>query len=220
MNRQAILLIAFIFIYSIHAFAGEEANVLIELKTPAIETKKTASLKSIFIESVSDSRAFSEPDVPAIVPSWGLVEGQERTDDIKYRAVARAVWRGGSKGGNVLIGNGDVMSFTKEIISSAFRSIGYDVIEDKTDIKADTIMVSLDVMNFWAYFEQVIAGGSITTNIETSITMKSDNTTKKITIKVSGNRWAYNPRKPSNWEAVYNMSLSDMLDTAVNEIKK
>ncbi len=199
------------------AHAGK--NIFIELVVTGPHPTVKPDEQSFFIGSVTDKRFFGGLSSPIDVPSWG-VEEKERGDELKSRAVGRAVQRGERKEGNVLIGRGDIRAVMKDVVSGALSQLGYLVVENKSDIKPDTIIVDLEINKFWGHFHEAFMGGSINVNIETAIILKKKDKIEKKTIKVSGKRSARYPQKPANWEQVFNEALDDFMNSAVVELRQ
>ncbi len=199
------------------AYAGKD--LFIELEVNGSHSESKPGTQSFFIRAVSDKRFFGGLSSPIDVPSWG-VEEKERSDKLKSRAVGRAVQRGERKEGNVLIGRGDIRTVMKDVVSSALYQLGYFVVENKSDIKPDTIIVDLEINKFWGYFHEAFVGGSINVNIGTAIILKKKDKIEKKTLQVWGKRSARYPQKPANWEIVFNEALDDLMNSAMGELRQ
>ena len=198
-------------------FAGE--HLYITLKIPTTIPVSTPNGQSVIIQSVTDNRFFGGLSSPVDLPSWG-VDKKGQTDELKHRAVGRAVLRGERTKGNVLTGMGDITSVTQEIVSSAFKGLGYTVIEKKEDMKEDTIAVDIAINTFWGYFQEAFIGGNMNVTIETTITIHKKDTIQKRTTRVTAKQSARYPNKPENWEKVFNMALSDYLNAVRSDLKQ
>jgi hypothetical protein len=218
--RKKIIIIFTLFVAFLsvnEAYAGK--NVFIELEVTGTHPKVKPDAQSFLIGSVTDKRFFGGLSSPVDVPSWGVDE-KERGDELKGRAVGRAVQRGERREGNVLIGRGDIRAVMKDVVSGALSQLGYFVVENKSDIKPDTIIVDLEINKFWGFFHESFMGGSINVNIETAIILKKKASIEKKTIKVSGKRSARYPQKPANWEIVFNEALDDFMNSAMVELRQ
>ncbi len=219
--RNIIITIILMIIVTTPAYAvHSESDVGIELTAPSLLAVTGDTRGHIFISKISDNREFKGPDSETALPSWGSDGTEGRADDMMHRAVGRAVWRGGRKGGNVIIENSDILALTRGTLEGSFRGMGFDIVAEKADTISDIIEAEIEILNFWAYFKQAIAGGSVTADIEVLIRLRSSDRTRIITIKVSDNRWAYNPRNPSNWGMVFTSALENLMNSAVEELKK
>lgn len=218
MRKNIILLISLFvaILVTKECLAGE--NIFIEIETAEIKQTVKPDAQRFFIESVVDKRFFGGRSSPIDVPSWGM-DKKEQSDELKSRAVGRAVKRGEKKQGNVLIGKGDVRSVMKEIVSGAMTQLGYAEIENNNSISSDTIIIDLEINKFWGYFHEAFVGGSINVSIETAILLKKKDKLEKKTIAVTGKRSARYPQKPANWEIVFNEALSDFMNSALVELR-
>jgi hypothetical protein len=200
--------------------ARSEENILINLEVPKVTPANRPDTQSFFIQSVSDNRAFGDTASSVEVPSWGVEDPSKQTEVTKHRAVARGYVSRGRSEGNVLIVRGDVDSVMKDIVSGALAQLGYWVIENKEDIKPDTIIVDVAINKFWGYFRAAFMGGSIAADIETAITLTKKDKREKKVIQVSAKKSARYPHKAANWELVFNMALKDYMGTAMSVLKQ
>lgn len=220
MKKVLILTCAFILclIAVDHAPAGQ--NIFVDLAVPQLASTDAHTAQSYFIQSVTDTRVFDGPDSGPETPSWGVENPKDRTDELKRKAIGRAVARGGKKEGNVLIGVGDITTTMRDVISGVLVSLGQTVIEDKDEIKPETILVDVEIMTLWGFFREAFVGGSMIADIEAAIILNKQDKIVKKTIKVSSKKSARYPQKPENWEIVFNMALKDYSGIARKELRQ
>jgi hypothetical protein len=217
--RKNIIILIFLFVTFLVAdesFAGK--NIFIELEVADIQQTVKPDAQRFFIGSVVDKRFFGGLSSPTNVPSWGVAK-PEQTDELKSKAVGRAVQRGERKEGNILIGKGDVRSIMKDVVSGAMKQLGYSEVTNRNVTGPDTIIVDIEINKFWGYFHEAFIGGSINVSIEAAMLLNKKDKIEKKTIQVSGKRSARYPQKPANWEKVFNEALSDFENSTLVELR-
>ncbi len=164
-----------------------------------------ANGKQVYINSVTDKRAFQikppTPDIPSLDPS----EGQN--DSIKSRAVGRKRNGYGKAMGDMLVKEGDtVQSLTYKSIREAFIEKGYNVVSNKDQITKDTYIVDASIDKFWAWMNPGFWSITLSSEISTDLMIQSDKgaTPQKVSVKASD---GYQVATDGNWAEIIQRSL-------------
>lgn len=210
----ALILLAFVS----YQASAEGTDFFINLGAPGAKKTAPSTGKSFFIRSVTDSRSFEDPTARPDIPSWGIVDEKERSEERKNKSVARASKRGGRMEGNVLIVVGDVKTIMRDATANILSGLGYSIIEKEEDVGTETIPVDIEVKKFWGHFREIFIGGTMTATIEAAITLNMKGVKKTRTIQVEARMSARYPNKTTNWEEVFRTALGYFSDTARNEL--
>lgn len=192
----------------------------INLAVPEIPAAPRVDAPAFFLRSVVDARDFGGPGSDVAAPSWGVDDPSLQTEGDKHKAVGRAFVTRKKSEGNVLILRGDVETIVQQIVTNALAGLGYPVVETGEALGSDTILVDIEIQNFWGFFEATFIGGSITANIETLITMTKPDKIEKRNIQVSASKSLRYPNKAANWEIIFDMALNDYAQAVMTQMKQ
>ena len=150
----------------------------VSLEIPQTKEVVQSNNKNIFINSVMDNRIFElKPSKPSI-PS--LKYGEIHNKEITSLAIARKRNGFGKAIGDILLKDGKTVSeVIKSSTEQALLEKGYKVIKDKSLVTDKTIIVDINVNQFWTWLNMGFWALTISTEIGTDITIKEATTEKK-----------------------------------------
>jgi hypothetical protein len=181
-------------------------RAVLNLKIPEANVVPQSNGKSIFINSVTDDRIFEERPNSPDIPSLGFGGAGSASDDIKKRAIARKRNSYGKALGDILLADNQTTESTiRDSLIRSFRELGYEVIPNKENLKADTISVDTSIKKFWSWFNPGFVAITLNSEIETKITISNQkDKPKEIYVKSDGK---YPASTEGNWIEIMNESL-------------
>ncbi len=129
-------------------------NQQVTLATPPSAEKSDRNWKSVFLKVVTDDRVFEVKPTDPSIPSANFEGTEEELQAFEAKAFARVRHPMGKALNNVLLEEGySVSAVMRETIKSAFRDMGYEIIEDESGIKPDTQIIETSIEQFWCWVE-------------------------------------------------------------------
>lgn len=146
----------------------------ISLKKTPIQKIMASNNKSVYIDSVSDKRVFelkpSQPNIPS------LKNGGIHNSKIKSHAIARKRNGFGKAMGDILLKDGQTVdSVIKSNTEEALLEKGYKIIHDKNNITKQTIILDININQFWTWINIGFWALRISTEVGTNIHVKQTN---------------------------------------------
>jgi len=191
----------------------------LEVPTPAVQAASTG--KSIFIRSVTDQRQFEDNPRNPATPSLGFGGASQASADLKKRAIARKRGAYGKALGDILLDEGQtVEGVMRDTIKSTLRGIGYTVLDNRDQVKSDTLMMDVMIDKFWAWFTPGAFAITLRSEIETTLAINraSGGEPKHTTIKASGKKDAA-ASTTGAWAAVYERGLAEYREALAAQFK-
>ena len=183
---------------------------VLDIPSPATSTVPPLAKKEVLVAAVQDRRIFAtnppSPDIPSLDPD------EEQNAAIKARAVGRKRNSFGKALGDILLKEGQtVETLTAASIRQAFAEKGYKVIERKEQATENTLFVEAAVDKFWSWLNPGFASITLSTEITTSLSVKSagKSTATTVSVKASDN---YQTGMEGNWVEVINKALRAYVD--------
>ncbi|MDB2562672.1 hypothetical protein N9X61_03615 [Sulfurimonas sp.] len=172
--------------------------------SPSTEILKSNN-RVVFINSVVDNRIFEiEPSKPSI-PS--LKNGEINDDNITSLAIARKRNSFGKALGDILLKDGQtVCSIIKSNTEQALLEKGYEIIYNKSRVTNDTIVIDVDVRQFWSWLN--IGFWSLTISTEIGADIKVSKKEKKEMIHLISSD-SFQTAMGSNWITVMKQALKN-----------
>lgn len=169
--------------------------------------------KTVYVNVVSDQRVFEVSPTNPSIPSLDSSEAQD--GNIKLRALGRKRNTFGQALGDIVLKEGQtVETLTAASIRQAFAAKGYRVLESKD--KADaTYVVDANIGKFWSWMNPGFSAITLSTEIQTDLTIKSANAANKQSVAVSASG-SYQTGMEENWLEVINKALHEY----VNQLKE
>jgi uncharacterized lipoprotein YajG len=145
---------------------------IMELSVPEDRAPAASGGKSVMIRSVTDKRVFEENPSDPSTPSLGFGGAGAATADERKRAIARKRNTYGKALGDILLKEGQsVETVAADLLKSSLRGMGYTVIGDRNQVKADTLVVDVTVNKFWAWFTPGFWALTLRSEIDTTVTV-------------------------------------------------
>lgn len=191
---------------------------VVELKTPTSKVTGPSNGKSIYINSVVDTRIFeskpTDPNIPSLDP------GEEKNDQIKLRAVARKRNTYGMALGDILLKEGQtVESVIHDSLRQAFSENGYNVVENKQLVTSDTYIVDAHINKFWSWMNPGFWALRISAEISTGVGIKQENsTTNEETIDVKASD-TFQTGAEGNWIEIMHSALKAYIEQVKLKLK-
>jgi uncharacterized lipoprotein YajG len=164
--------------------ATTRTNMSLEIPSPG--SAVVSGGKPVVIDAIHDMRVFEiDPEDPS-TPS--LKKGASYALDAVQRKQAIARKRGGfgKAFGDILLTPGeDVESLTRQLLTNAFASRGYSVL-DAANAPAGTPHVSVDIRQFWAWFTPGFWSASIEAKLDTLLKIDSPQGHRQVAVKGYG----------------------------------
>jgi hypothetical protein len=137
--------------------AGSAQARGLRLEVPAAKAPAAAQAQTVWIQSVTDKRAFEDRPRAADTPS--LAAGVASTKpEVRVTAVGRVRDGYGKARANVFLAPPQTIeSLARELVANAFRGAGYTVLADEKAVARDTLKVTVTVDKFWGWVD--VAGG-------------------------------------------------------------
>ncbi len=209
--KYGIITILLLVFFTGCALKRGEVSLHQEVNTSEVETKQS---KTIFIKSINDNRVFEFQPKSANIPS--LKEGEDDSDEIKARAVARKRNSYGKALGDIILKEGQtVRSVFETNLKIAFEELGYNLIEDEATINDKTMIVILDIEKFWTWITPGFWALTISTQVETKLHLKREADSNSETIAFITKDY-FQTGVGGNWVSV----MQSALRNHVIEIKK
>ena len=184
----------------------------ISLAIPTSDNVTTSTGVEVYIHSVVDKRIFEEapktPNIPSLDPS------EPQDERTKLRAIARKRNTFGKGLGDILLKEGQTIeSVIHDSLRQAFVESGYNVIENKDNTSQRSQIVDVEVNKFWSWMNPGFWAITLSTEIETNISIKGNDADKKtIYVKVADH---FQTGVEGNWVSVMNAALK----AYISEIK-
>jgi len=184
---------------------------VVSLQIPQANVAKQSNGETIFIRSVTDNRAFQESPSSPDIPSLGFGETGTASNDLKKRAIARKRNTYGKALGDILLKeNQTVESIVKDSLTKSFYEAGYEVIENKEQLKDNTIIIDTSIEKFWSWMNPGFWAISLTSEIGTKISISNiHDKPKEIYVQSQGN---FQVANEGNWLEIINESLQKFND--------
>jgi hypothetical protein len=133
----------------------------------------------VAIRTVTDARGFEAAPTDPSTPSIGTEGG-----DVRERAVGRKRNTYGRALGDVLLPEGETVTGTvRDNLAAAFRQAGYNVV-DANNAPAETILVDVEIKQFWSWFQPGFWAITLNANIETNLTVAEGQSPRTISVHV------------------------------------
>ncbi len=163
----------------------------------------------VFIDSITDNRAFenkpSEPSTPSLKGGKGAVASEE----IKLKAVARKRNAYGKALGDIVLEGGQtVPSVMRDLLRESFHAAGYAVVDDRVKLGADGIEVDVKIEKFWAWATPGFFAASIESQLETSIVVTQNGKEREVAVRGYGKNSVQTGRE-ANWVLAYERGFED-----------
>ena len=190
---------------------------VLDIPAPAAGPASSPNGKQVLINSVSDKRVFeAQPGSPSI-PS---LDADEQIDaSIKLRAVGRKRNTFGKALGDILLKEGQtVEALTSAAIRQAFAEQGYTVITSKEQAVGVPYTVDASIDKFWSWMNPGFASITLSTEISTSLSVKSPGGAdlQTVYVKASDN---YQTGMEENWVEVINKAVRAYVDALKKRLK-
>jgi hypothetical protein len=189
----------------------------VSLVTPTSDKLTTSNGIEIYIHSVVDKRIFEvapkSPNIPSLDPA------EPQNNAIKLRAIARKRNTFGKGLGDILLNEGQtVESVIYDSLRQAFIEGGYTVIENNANMSKSSHVVDVQINKFWSWMNPGFWAITLSTEIETDITVKkaNDGDNKTIYVKASD---SFQTGVDGNWLSVMNGALKDYISEVKAKFK-
>ena len=123
--------------------------------------------------------------------------------------------------GDILLDEGQtVEGVMRDTIKSTLRGIGYTVLDNRDQVKSDTLMMDVMIDKFWAWFTPGAFAITLRSEIETTLAINraSGGEPKHTTIKASGKKDAA-ASTTGAWAAVYERGLAEYREALAAQFK-
>lgn len=185
----------------------------VSLQTPTSMEAVQPNGQEVMIRNVNDARRFetapSEPNTPSLDPE------EAQNSDIRSRAIARKRNTYGKALGDILLKEGQtVTSVIRDSLAQAFIEKGYKVVTEPTP---ETIIVDVEVEQFWSWMNPGFWAITLSTEISTDIDMKRPDgmNKEKVYVKTSGK---YQTAAGGNWVEVMHKALAEYIAAVKTKI--
>lgn len=188
----------------------------LDIQTPTAQAAPSQG-KQVFVRTVMDKRSFQDnpgsPEIPSLDPS------EEQSAAIKQRAVGRKRNGFGKALGDIVLKEGQsVESVTTSAIKEAFVQSGYTVVTNKEQVGQDTYVVDADIQKFWAWMNPGFAAITLSTEIGTTLNIKSPGGTSATTVYVKAAD-SYQLGTESNWTEIITRAVGLYIDDLKSKLK-
>lgn len=135
--------------------------------------------RTVAIRTITDGRTFEAAPTDPSTPSIGTEGG-----DVRDRAVGRKRNSYGRALGDVLLPEGETVSgVVRANLTSAFQQAGFQVV-DASAATPETLMVDVDIRQFWSWFQPGFWAITLNSNIETNLAVAGSDQPVPISIHV------------------------------------
>jgi hypothetical protein len=190
---------------------------VLDIPVPVADKVAPSDGKAVYINSTRDKRVFeanpSSPNIPSLDP------GESQGGDVALRAVGRKRNTFGKALGDILLKEGQtVETLTAAAIREAFVEKGYRVIDSKDRAGDGAYVVDAEITKFWSWMNPGFAAIALSTEISTTISIKSPTGTDRqnVSVKASDN---YQTGMEDNWIEVMKKALRSYIDDLKNKLK-
>jgi hypothetical protein len=210
----------FVLIFSVSALlflSGCATNrSVLNLQLSDSEFSASQSGAKLFVNSVSDQRAFEENPRTQDVPSLGFGGAGNATSDIKKRAVGRKRNGYGKALGDILLQEGQtVESVIEYALKKSFSKAGYLVLNSDENIDNETIFVDAEIQKFWAYmtpgFWAITLSSDISTRLKLTQKSSNDPIVEEVSVRSEGK---YQVATEGNWVEIIDKSINKYISEA------
>lgn len=190
---------------------------VISLNIPAPQSEAKYNNETIFIKSVTDNRIFEEKPTSPNIPSLGFGGAEKASVTLKKRAVARKRNAYGKALGDIILQEGEtVESIIKGSLARSFTELGYKVINEKSQITKDTIIIEASINKFWSWMNIGFWTLGLTSEIDVKIMLEKHNEVRKISAVYEER---FMTARGSNWIKIMNKNLDNFNDEVKKSIK-
>lgn len=136
---------------------------------------------TVFIESVNDKRDFQDKPKQASTPSIYKKQVASVSAAEKNTYIGRQRNSYGYGAANIVLDkNQTVTGLIKNRVSKAFAANGFYIINERSNIKQDTLLVHVDINKFWEFVRMGFWKGALCAQINTNISTQNKTITTDI----------------------------------------
>lgn len=189
------------------------------LEIPQAESTGPAAGKSVYIRSVKDNRRFEEAPSDPAVPSLGHGGATAASASDRLHAIARKRNTYGKALGDILLDETQtVETVVADTLKSAYRGMGYTVVDSANALPANTVVLDVKVDRFWAWMKPGFAALTFTADVATTIDVTSGGRAVRKTVAGRGEKKAQTGVL-SNWREAYGRALGAYRDDATAKLR-
>lgn len=194
---------------------------VMKLDVPADTGPAAANGKSVFIRSVTDNRKFQDNPSDPSIPSLGFGGASGASAAERKRAIARKRNTYGHALGDILLDESQtVEGVVSELIKSSLRGMGYAVVNDRNQLKGDTLVMDVSVDKFWAWFNPGFWALTLKSEVATSVKVEhaSGGTAQQKIVTGNGEKSAQMATS-GTWAEVYQRALANYQENAKSQFQ-
>lgn len=160
----------------------------IKITNPAVAATAPDSARVVQLRNVRDARVFEDAPSDPSIPSLGFEGASKAPPETRSRAVGRKRNSYGKALGDILLEGGQtVEDMVRQHLRAALHESGFRVV-DAASSASDTLVIDVDIKNFWAWFQPGFWAITLNTKLATDLQVAGSPTRTSIDVRAEESR--------------------------------